>query len=113
MELVAGSSGPVGAAIGAAIGAARGAATYIGSAAIGSGEESLTGLAGSTVTGAAVSGLTAPAGISAMQAGALTIVGTQVGFYRGMAGGFAQSASDQAGTDHGGGAGCMPHGHAG
>lgn len=108
MELVAGSSGPVG----AAIGAASGAATYIGSA-IGSGEESLTGLAGSTVTGAAVSGLTAPAGISAMQAGALTIVGTQVGFYRGMAGGFAQSASDQAGTDHGGGAGCMPHGHAG
>ena len=113
MELVAGSSGPVGAAIGAAIGAARGAATYIGSAAIGSGEESLTGLAGSTVTGAAVSGLTAPAEISAMQAGALTIVGTQVGFYRGMAGGFAQRAADQAGTDHGGGAGCMPHCHAG
>lgn len=47
MELVAGSSGPVG----AAIGAASGAATYIGSAAIGSGEESLTGLAGTTVTG--------------------------------------------------------------
>lgn len=109
MELVAGSSGPVG----AAIGAVSGAATYIASAAIGSGEESLTGLAGSAVTGAAVSGLTAPAGISAMQAGALTIVGTQVGFYRGMAGGFAQSAAEQAGTDHGGGAGCMPHGHAG
>lgn len=100
MQLVSGAFGP----IGSAIGAASGAATYIG-AAIGAGEGSLGVLIGSTVTGAIVGGLTGPAGISAMQAGAYIIIGTQIGFYGGMAGGFTQRATDAAGTDYNNAAG--------
>lgn len=52
-----------------------------------------------------VSGAFGPAGISAMQAGALTIVGTQAGFYGGMAGGLTQRVADEAGTDYNNAAG--------
>lgn len=95
LELVPGAAGPVG----AAIGAFTGAATYIGYS-IGSGEGSMSGFIGSTLTGAAVGFVSGPAGLSAMQNGALMIGGSQVGFYGGMIGGFADRALNAAGTNY-------------
>jgi len=95
MEMVSGAFGPVG----AAIGAVSGAATYVGYAA-GSGEGSFAGLVGNTLAGAAIGFATGPAGLSAMQTGAYVVIGSQVGFYGGMAGGLTERAIDAAGTDY-------------
>ncbi len=66
----------------------------------GSGQGSLAGLVGSVVVGAFVGAVSGPVGVTAMQNGALTIVGTQVGFYSGMAGGLVERAADAAGTNY-------------
>lgn len=100
LELVSGAVGP----IGAVIGAATGAATYVGYS-IATGQGSLSGLFGSTATSAGVGFVSGPTGLSAMQAGALTIGGTQLGFYGGMLGGYVQSGIDAAGTNYGDAAG--------
>ncbi|WP_313054767.1 hypothetical protein [Pseudomonas lopnurensis] len=100
MEIVSGAVGPVG----AAIGAASAAAGYIGYATA-RGEGNLSDFLGTTAMGALGGFVAGPAGATAMQNGALAIIGTQSAFYAGMAGGFTANALDAAGTDYNNAAG--------
>jgi hypothetical protein len=92
LAVVSGAVGPVG--------AASGAASYIGYAS-GSGQGSVAGLLGAVVVGGVVGFVSGPVGVTALQNGALTVVGTQVGFYSGMSGGLAERAFNSAGTNYG------------
>lgn len=95
MKVVSGALGPVG----AAIGGLGGGATYLGQASV-TGQASLSGLASAIVAGAAAGFFTGPATPTLMQAGAMTILSGQLGFYSGMAAGFVENAANSAGTNY-------------
>lgn len=97
-ELVGGGVGPVG----AVIGGISGGAAYAGSAIV-TGSGSLGGFASGVAIGAASGFLLGPAGMSATQVTASTIVGAEVGFYSGMLGGAVENGVNAAGTNYGAG----------
>lgn len=81
--------------IGAVVGAVGGAAGYIGTT-IGSGSGSTTGLVGATVAGAIGGFVMGPSG----QIMANGILASQVGFYGGLVGGFAERAANSCAGCH-------------
>lgn len=64
------------------------------------GQASPTGLASAILAGATLGFFTGPATPTLMQAGAMTILNGQLGFYSGMAAGFLENATNSAGTNY-------------
>ncbi|EMH3347255.1 hypothetical protein V6G86_003627 [Burkholderia multivorans] len=95
LKVVSGAVGP----IGAALGGVGGGAIYLGQASV-TGQASPTGLASAILAGATLGFFTGPATPALMQAGAMTILNGQLGFYSGMAAGFLENATNSAGTNY-------------
>ncbi|MGK8204800.1 hypothetical protein ACRS8P_19425 [Burkholderia cenocepacia] len=95
LKVVSGAVGPVG----AFLGGLGGGASYLGQASV-TGQASPGGFASAIVAGAALGFFTGPATPTLMQAGAMTILSGQLGFYSGMAAGFVENAANSAGTNY-------------
>ncbi|HDV6319463.1 hypothetical protein KGP65_18240 [Burkholderia multivorans] len=95
LRAVSGAVGPAGAIFG---GLASGA-SYLGQASV-TGQGNPGGFASAILAGAALGFFTGSATPTLMQAGAMTILSGQLGFYSGMAAGFLENATNSAGTNY-------------